>query len=264
MGSHLQLLLESYLLAFGAVWFRLIGFLIWMPFFQGNSIPMQVRVFSSAYMAMLCLWSIGAPRVEAPGDPLGYVLIFGAEVLLGLALGLVVRTTLEAARGMGQIVSNSAGLGFAMFVDPSTSTMEQVVSRLTYTTLTLLIVLTDTHLVLLEVVFDTFQVFPPGAVPGVTVDGLSLASYASHFFTVSLRLAAPAMCVGLAIYTVLAVLARVSPQMNLFAFGFAVMIPAALVAMAAATPQTFTLFADELVRLPARLARLVVTGGVAP
>ena len=77
-------------------------------------------------------------------------------------------------------------------------------------------------------------------------------------FEASLRLAAPALAVGFMIYTVLAILARVSPQMNLFAFGFALTIPGGFIALLLSSSHSVGLMMDLLDRLPRAMRAFVI------
>lgn len=258
--TALEHLLEASLMGWAAVFFRLFAFLAWMPFWQNLAYPKRMALVATLYLSIVCWWGAGSPQIPMPEPVLGVALLLGGEILLGTAFGLVVRVVLVASRGMGQYISQSIGLGFAFFIDPNSSSSMHVIDQMTWTFMVLMVLLTDTHLVLLGVLFESYTALPVGQVPVLALGGLEIAAFGSTIFHVALRLAAPAMCVGFMIYVALAILAKVAPQMNLFAFGFALTIPGGLVAMGASAPQTINLMADQLARLPEMLTRLMITG----
>lgn len=258
--TGLESILEASLMGWAAVFFRMVSFLAWMPFWQNLAYPRRMATIASIYLSLVYWWGAGSPTIPMPEPVLGIALILGGEILLGTALGLIIRVVLVAARGMGQYISQSIGLGFAFFVDPNSSSSMHVVDQMTWTFMVLMVLLTDTHLILLGSLFESFSLIPVGQVPVLSLNGMEVAAFGSKIFYVAMRLASPAMCVGFMIYVALAILAKVAPQMNLFAFGFALTIPGGLVAMGASAPQTMNLMADELIKLPETLARFLVTG----
>ena len=132
----------------------------------------------------------------------------------------------------------------------------QVVDRLTWTIMLLLLLATDAHLMLIEAMLDTFRMAPVGQAP--LLNGLEIANWGGQIFEASLRLAAPALAVGFMIYTVLAILARVSPQMNLFAFGFAMTIPGGFIALLLSSSHSVSLMVDLLDRLPGAMRAFLI------
>ncbi len=257
----LDRLIDLYIAGWAAVFFRTAGFALWMPFMWGGSVPRRVSVAFVLHASLVLMMGIGAPIIAHPDDMVAWVFLLAPEFLLGAGLGLIVRAVLVAAQGMGQFVSQAIGLAFATFIDPGTGTAMQVVDRLTYLIMGLLLVATDTHLLLFERFVESFVLLPVGQVPATGLNGLEVARWGGMIFEASLRLAAPALAVGFMIYTVLAILARVAPQMNLFAFGFALTIPAGLGALLFSSPYTIALMQDLLGRLPDVL-RTFMMGGV--
>lgn len=256
LAAMLDHLINMYVTTFAAILFRTAGFMVMMPFVRHGAVPARIMVALLIHTSLVVLLGMGVASVPMPAEPVGWVLLLGAEILLGLGLGVVVRVVLSAAKGMGQIISQAIGLGFATFIDPGSQSSMQVIDRLTWTILLLLLLATDTHLLLVEGLLETFRIAPVGQAP--LLDGMDIARWGSKAFEASLRLAAPALAVGFMIYTVLAILARVAPQMNLFAFGFAMTIPGGLIAMLLSSSHTASLMTDLMQRLPGAMRAFVL------
>ncbi|MEC9400183.1 MAG: flagellar biosynthetic protein FliR [Myxococcota bacterium] len=252
----LSYILDMYIATWAAILFRSTGFFVLMPFVRHGAVPSRVVVALLIHLSLVVLLGLGLPSVVAPSDPVGWVLLLAPEFLMGAGLGVIVRTVLAAAQGMGNLVSQAVGLAFATFIDPGTQSAMQVVDRLTWTIMLLLLLATDAHLFLIEAMLDTFRMVPVGQAP--LLDGREIAMWGGHMFEASLRLAAPALAVGFMIYTVLAILARVSPQMNLFAFGFALTIPGGFIALLLSSSHSVGLMMDLLDRLPRAMRAFVI------
>lgn len=253
--------LWGWVLGAGAVFFRLLGFLLGFPFWNNPAVATPIRVAFVLATTALLIMALGLPRIEAQSfDILLWILLLVPELLLGVALGLLVRVILAAAEGMAQMMSMAIGLGFATFVDPGSGSDSSALGRLVATSATLLFVLADFHLPILAAFFQTFLLLPVGSPIPLGPMGLEVAGLGSLFFELSLRLAAPVLATGLMIYLILAVISRVAPQMNLFAIGFAVIIPSGLFVLFWEIPDLLMVFADYFQQIPSMIRRMVTTG----
>lgn len=245
--------------------FRLAGFLYGLPPLSGAAIPARVRAGFLLHTALVVSAARGFPA-DALG-PSGYPdaaltvgLVIALEFSLGLALGMIVRVVFAGAEAFGHIASYSLGLGFAIQVDPSTGSNSTMLARLTMVATGMLLFTTDIHLALLGAVFQTFEVWPAGQAPAILVGGLGIARQGALMFDLGFQLAGPIVAIGLMTYLVLAVITKVSPQLNLFAIGFALLIPSGLVVLLAQVPDMVALLASELSLLPDRFALFLRTG----
>lgn len=250
----------GYLLGVFGIFCRLGGFVLGLPFLNHSAIPRRVRGTMVIYLSIAFALALGVPQGPATEGPLQWGMFVLPEFLLGFGLGVIVRVLVAVAAGMGQMVSYSMGLGFATFVDPSTGVDTTVIGRVFQIATLLLFVSIDAHLFLLDALLDTFQVVPLGKITLVEVSRLEVAEWGQKFFELSLRLAAPGLAVGLMIYIVLGVITRVAPQMNLFAFGFAITIPSGLAVLMAETPAYLEIMRQHFRGLPDLMLRLATTG----
>ena len=78
----------------------------------------------------------------------------------------------------------------------------------------------DGHLMLVHALAESFRVFPLTDAAQLPLDFNRLVHLATDLFAIALSLALPFIAVLLLINIVLGVLARVAPQLNIFAIGF--------------------------------------------
>jgi flagellar biosynthetic protein FliR len=243
---------------------RLVGVVSVMPFSRSGVLPPRLRATFACYLTITFLFGLGLPLLPPPNSVEGWLVLLLPELVLGLAIGLLVKVLLGSAEAMGQLASTTIGLGFATFVDPSTGTQRDALGRLTGFLAALVFVAVDGHHLVFRAMFDCLRTMPPGSTSLITLSqgGYNLAQLGSHLFMLSLRLAAPVLGGGLILYTVLGVISRVAPQINLFAFGFILTIPAGVLLIMAEMPEFVALFTNETRALSNDIVRWTMTGSV--
>jgi len=124
----------------------------------------------------------------------------------------------------------------AQILDPLTGEEADPLSSLIEMIFILLFLSADGHHMLLLILSKSYAAFPAGTVPtvGVLMDGLINAG--STMLLASLRLAAPMLAALLALLVVLALLARLVPEMNIFFVSFPIRIGLGLLMTSAFLP----------------------------
>jgi flagellar biosynthetic protein FliR len=253
-------MLPGIMLGAGGILARILGLVLVMPLLSHRAIPMRARGALVVHLTMVLMFAFGLPSAETAGGPLGWFVYMAPEFLLGLALGMMVRVIFAAAEGAGMVVSYGLGLGFATFVDPATGGQSTAIGRFLGVLALLVFVATDAHLEVLAAFFQSYRVVPLGQASNIVAAGAEVASLGGQYFELSLRLAAPVLAAGLMIYVVMAAMTRVAPQLNLFAVGFAVLIPAGLAVLLSQVPDIAAVFNDAFMVLPERMRAFLATG----
>jgi flagellar biosynthesis protein FliR len=124
---------------------------------------------------------------------------------------------------MGQVVAVTMGLGFASMNDPVNGVAVTVVSQFYLMLATLLFLGMNGHLVMIEVLVESFHTMPIGA--AVESGHLrALLGWGSWMFGAALLMSLPAVTALLIINCSLGVITRAAPQLNIFAIGFPLML----------------------------------------
>jgi flagellar biosynthetic protein FliR len=212
---------------------RLFGFFLLMPLFAFRAMPMRLRLL----LALLMSWGL-MPTLELQAPPLlqqaGYAWL-ALELGIGLACGLFVRIGFLAIELFAEILSIQSGLSFASstFRDPLLSS--GVTGELTGLLTLALAFLMNVHLLVLDLVVQSFRTLPLATWPAAW-NLAAVVELLQVSFTLGVVLSLPAVVVYLLFNLSQGVMARVSPQLNLFSIGFAIMVPVAFVVMALIFP----------------------------
>lgn len=194
------------------------------PVFNTRSVPMRLRL-----MIALALTVVIAPLLPAmPAvDPLSVdgVLIILHQLLIGVAIGFLLRVALAALELAGDAVAHLMGLSFASMVDPVNGVQTPVLSQFYMLLATLVFLSFNGHLLWVEAVAESFRLLPI-APQGLTPQAVwSIVGFGGELFAWAMRMALPVMAALLVINVAFGVLTRAAPQLNLFSVGF----PATLV-----------------------------------
>jgi flagellar biosynthetic protein FliR len=211
--------LQGWLVSFFWPFCRIGAFLLAAPLLGHTSVPARVKIALAVLLSVLLGPTLpplpAVPPFSWPG--LGIML---EQMLIGLAIGMVMRVTLAATQTAGDIIGLQMGLGFATFFSPDTGTNSMVLSRLLYMIALLMFLAFDGHLLELELLAGTFASLPVGLLRLDPSAWEMLARYGSTVFASGLLLAMPLVAALLIINLAMGILNRSAPQLTVFSVGF--------------------------------------------
>ena len=208
-------LMVEKLLAFVMVLTRISAFFMVLPVFGWRSIPVRIKVGLTVLLAIF--FSIITPLAIEPKrvSVLEAVLLIANEATYGLALGLVAAIVFSAVKLSGRIIERQMGLAMAQVLDPLTGERTQPLGSLLEMIFIILFLSANGHHLLLLIISKSYEAFPAGSIPTVPVLTAGVIKAGSAMLIASLKLAAPMLAAFLLLMVVLAVLARIVPEMNI-------------------------------------------------
>lgn len=199
--------------------FRIMGFLLAVPIIGSNFVPMRVRVILAVCLALVVAPTLG-PMPEVEGLSVAAFLVVLQQLLIGAALGFFLQLLLQLFILTGQMIAMQMGLGFAAMMDPANGVNVTVLSTFYMMLVSLLFITMDGHLVMLEILVESFTTLPVGFT-GLSADVImQIVSTISWAFSSALVLALPAVTALLLTNLAFGIMTRAAPQLNIFALGF--------------------------------------------
>jgi flagellar biosynthetic protein FliR len=212
-------LLQSWLWPF----LRIGGLVMAAPIIGSRSTPARVRIILTLALSFVIIPVVPSPPAIPVVSP-GGLLVTIQQIFIGVTIGLAVRMVFMALEFAGQLTGMQMALGFAAMIDPQTGTQVPVVSQFYIVFATLLFLTLNGHLILIEILVDSFQTLPVG-VEGITqADIWQVINWASWLFSSALLIALPALISLLIINFAFGVMTKAAPQLNIFAVGFPLML----------------------------------------
>lgn len=195
-----------------------------MPFFGGQTLPTPVKA-ALCLTLTLALW----PRLplmggQMPNHPFTLTIMLGAELLLGLILGLAIRFLFAAIQTGGQLIGFQMGFAMVNVVDPDSGVSEAVTAHFLYMVSLLTFLSFNGHLFLLSGLMQTFDLIPPGQVLISARLASQVFALSGQIFVLAIQIGAPVIAALLLVDLALALVSRASPQMNVLIIGFPVKI----------------------------------------
>ena len=211
------------------------------PIVGSAMVPNRIRV-GLALLVTLVVFPLlpAAPRVE----PLGADALFvtAQQLLIGVAMGLILRLTFNALELAGQMIGQLMGLGFAAMVDPNSGVQVPVLSQFYVIMATLLFLAFNGHLIMIKMLADSFRSLPVST-HGFGPDAISsVVEWGGQMFAGAVMVALPAAAALLLVNIAFGVMTRAAPQLNVFAVGFPVMVLLGLLVLVMSLPDLSSQF----------------------
>lgn len=212
----LEQFLVTELFAFLLVFTRLGAAIMLLPGIGEAYVSPRVRLIL-ALMVGLVITPVAQPLMPPiPGSPLGLTVLLGAEITIGVFLGMLSRILISAMHTAGMIIAFQSGLAAAMMFDINAGTQGSPFGNLLSIGAVTMLFALDLHHLMLTGVADSYTLFAPGTYPPVGDFAQMAAQIISSVFSIALAFAAPHIVVGLLVYLAGGLMSRLMPAMQVF------------------------------------------------
>lgn len=221
MNSLISLTTADLMSWIGTVWWpfvRLSAVLWSMPLFDNPAVTPRARILLAVFLSFLVGPALPAMPVVDPFS-LDAVVMTAEQVVFGLMMGLTLRMLFEVMVMTGLIMSMQMGLSMAMMMDPASGSSMSLLGHLFWIMAALLFLALNGHLLTLEVIVDSFRLWPVGH--GIyELNILLFIQMYGWIFSAALLLALPAIIAMLLVNLTFGIATRSAPSLNIFALGF--------------------------------------------
>lgn len=208
--------LEYFLLIF----MRISCFVFIAPFFSMQDTPAIVRIGISFFTSMLLYQALTPAEQVVYSTTFAYLLMVLKEAVTGLLIGFASNICMSIVNFAGSIADMEVGLSMVTLLDPNTKQTTSITGVLYQYVVMLLMIATGMYRYLFAALADTFILIP---VNGAIFRGeallVSVVEFLGDYVIIGFRIILPIFCVILLLNAILGILAKVSPQVNMFAVG---------------------------------------------
>lgn len=199
---------------------RVASFVFVAPFFGITNVPSRVKVGLSAFLALILYQTLLPKEALEYSGVIEFTIIVLKEGITGLLIGFAANICNSIIVFSGKVIDMEIGLAMANMYDPTTRTQSGLTGTMYNYFIMLLLVSTDMHHYILRALVDTFQIIPiNGAV--FDWDHLmgSMTMYITDLMVIGFRIVLPIFATSMILNCILGIMAKVAPQMNMFAVG---------------------------------------------
>ena len=190
------------------------------PFYGMKGVPNQIKIGLSFFVSVLLFHVTGPHEALAYNTVWGYGVIVAKEALTGLFLGFGVSICTGVLAFAGRIIDMETGLSMVNLIDPTTKEMSSMTGVLYQYMVTLILMVSGMHRYLLQALAETYILIPVnGAVFHTDKLLETMLLFLKDYILIGFRICLPVFAIMLLLNAVLGIMAKVSPQMNMFAVG---------------------------------------------
>jgi len=221
---------------------RLGAAIMFIPGLGGTVVSSRTRLLLTMLIALLMMPVLSPHLPPMPKDPMAlFVLVLG-EVTVGLFFGMLMQVMMSALDTAGAFIGYATGLTNAFVQDAVSDEQNGLITGFLNNIAITLLLLTDTHHLILRALVDSYSLFVPGT--GLPMGDFSaqLFKVAGESFSLGMRLCAPLVVFSLVLNVALGLLNKLVPQMQVFFVGMPIQILVGLMVLMIALPPVMLLF----------------------
>jgi flagellar biosynthetic protein FliR len=235
------------------VFLRVVGLMLAVPFFGSENMPNKTRVVLALALSVAINAGIGLAVVEMPTDILMTISLALRELLIGTALGFMVRLLIAAVEAGGAVAGISMGLSLSALLDIESGEQQIALGRLLGLATILMFFALGGHLVMTASLFEHFAHFPVGE-PTFLLPSLDqLADTGAWFIRTATLIASPIIVVALILNLLMGFIMRVVPSLNIFGIGIGILMIGGFIALGSQGESLLVWLGREIDVLPQRM-----------
>ncbi len=215
---------------------RVAAILFAIPFLDSRSVPALFKAGLAVAASIMVYGQVQGTLGPFPVSVLGLFLAVGSEVLLGLAVGFMVKLIFAGLQLAGQLAGFQMGFAIANVVDPASSVQIPILAQFLNLFAMMIFLATDMHYWFFNALVDSFQIVAPMQLkfqPGLVRPVLQTAS---AMFVIALKVGAPVIVALILTHVALGLMARTVPQMQVFIVAMPLQIVVGIVFLGLSLP----------------------------
>ncbi len=198
---------------------RVLGLFTMSPIFGRRNLVTFAKIILSLFITYI-LMPITTVTFDASTSTLwGYAFLIAKETILGLIIGYVTTVIFLVPLMAGQVIDMQIGFGMVQIFDP----MANAQTAMTGTLLNFIMLITfmymDGHLVLIEILAESFSWIPPGTLVYEPEVVWRIVEIFLYMLLMAVRVAMPIIGIMAIAEVALGIIVRSVPQMNVFVLG---------------------------------------------
>lgn len=196
---------------------RITAFIYVAPFFNLRNVPQKVKVGFSLFFSLI-MFQVVPGQIQYDGV-IGYASLVISEFAVGLIIGFFTNISYYILNFAGTMMDMEIGFSMVRELDPASNIQTTITSNYYSYIVMLIMLVTNLHHYLIQAMADTFKIIPIGAAKIRPELYLLMLRFVQDYFIIGFRIVLPIFAGTLIVNSILAILAKIAPQMNMFVIG---------------------------------------------
>lgn len=206
--------LEYFLL----IMMRILAFVYTAPFFSQSGVPQRVKAGLSFFVSVIVFTSLPYNQPVYSGV-IGYGILIIQELLVGIVMGFMANICTMILAFAGQLIDQEIGFSMVQEMNPTAGFETTITGQLLTAAVMLVLCVSNLYLYILSAIIDSFKLVQAGNVSVNPLMYKSMVKFMTDYFLIAFRIVLPVFVCILITNVILAILAKVAPQMNMFVVG---------------------------------------------
>lgn len=230
---------------------RVSAFVFTAPFFTFGQVPRRVKAGFVFLFSILLYFSLPSRPFQYRGV-IDFAMILFLEIMAGAILGYFSNIVMSILNFAGRLIDMEIGFAMVTMFDPVFRVQSSVSGNLYSYFVILLLLIGNFQSYFIRAFVDAFSVIPIGQAnigPNLL---FIITAFLRDYFIIAMRIMLPIYATMLLVNTVLGIMAKVAPQMNMFVVGIQLKLLAGLVIlllMMSLLPSVAELLTEEMTKV---------------
>jgi flagellar biosynthetic protein FliR len=207
--------LEAFLL----VYVRCAAFCSSAPLFSQTTVNRKLRALIAFWFAVV-IFSPMELSLPEYNSIFGFTMLMLKEALVGLIIGFTAKFIMSVIIMAGEFMDREIGFTMSQNFDQSLGAMATITAELYDKMIYVIILISNLHFYIIRALAQSFVLIPVGAADfQLPYLYTTFVGFIGQFFSIGFRIAMPIFIGIMMLNIILGVMAKSSPQMNMFAVG---------------------------------------------
>jgi flagellar biosynthetic protein FliR len=193
--------------------------------------PTRLKTGLSIFIAAILFYNVSYDMPEYE-SVIGFAYLVAMEALVGAIMGFFANIAYYIVSFAGNIIDMEIGFSMVNELDPITMIQTTITSNLYSYLIMLMMMITNLHHYFIRAIVDSFQVIKIGEVIINPSLYQLMVKFVTEYFIIGFRIVLPIFASILIVNTILGILTKVAPQMNMFVIGIQLKLLVGLLVMA--------------------------------
>ncbi len=221
------------------IFMRFLGLFVVAPLFSSFLIPIRYKVLFSILFTVIVYPALTEFKPVIPDHLINFGLMLITQLIIGLVIGFIVTIIFTAFQLTAQFYHFQMGFGINQVFDPLSRIQVPILSQLQYILTILVFISINGHHLLIRALYESYEIVPVIDFTNpktMQFFATNLSRIFSSMFMLALKIGFPLMATMFLVSLTLGLLAKASPQMNIFMVGFPLQIGIGLVSLIIVMP----------------------------
>lgn len=208
--------LEYFLLIF----VRMSSFFVTAPFFSTPNVPRRAKAGFAFFISIIVYTAVLPHEVVVYESIIGFSIIVVKEAIAGILIGFGANIVLSITQLAGKIADMEIGLSMVQLFDPISRDQSGFMGSIYQYGVFLILLVTNMHHYIIRAFIESYTLIPIGKVK-FSSDNIieTVLKFLGDYVSIAFRFCLPIVAAIILLNALLGVLAKTSPQMNMFAVG---------------------------------------------